>query len=671
MAAPWIAALLSVALATTALAGEAGSKKVLVLGVDGLDPVLLERFAAQGVLPNFKRLMEQGDFKPLQTTMPPMSPVAWSTFITGMDPGAHGIYDFVHRDPLRYTPTPAMSASPELGFPLKLGSCEYPLPWVAAEPINLRKGRAFWEFLDQAGVPTTLFRIPADFPPTKAGRTMSGMGTPDLTGTHGTFSFYTDRRFPNASSVGGGKIYPVRVENNKVTAKLVGPDQPFKRVKHPRRKDEYTHPDMEEEFTVYVDPDRPVAKFQVQETEFVLEQGEWSDWVRLEMGVKCVPFTTVSTIARFYLKQVRPDFELYVTPLQINPESPAVPITFPDDWSHELFEALGYFYTQELPEDTKAFTWGVLSGLEFREQSEIVHHERMKALQHLLADFEEGFLFFYFSSVDQRSHMLWRFADSSHPFHEQREILSDGIREIYVEIDEAVGQAMQAVGDDGTLIVMSDHGFGSFKWGVNLNTWLLEKGYLVLKPGVAQERVKFLIGVDWSKTRAYALGLNGLYVNLRGREGQGIVIPGPEHQILLDQLEKDLLELRDPRNGRQAVTRVVQTRRDFHGDHIDIGPDIIVGYNKDYRSSWESPLGDFPADVFVDNPDEWSGDHLGDNRFVPGVLLTNKRITLDEPALYDLTVAILDEYGVAKAPGMLGQDCLGERVVAAGTGEED
>ena len=232
---PWAAAFVLVAAASAAPAEE--KTRVIVLGVDGLDPVLLQQFADEGVLPNFKRLMEQGDFKPLQTTMPPLSPVAWSTFITGMDPGGHGLFDFIHRDPKRYLPTAAMSQSPELNLPLKLGSCEYPLPWASADPINLRRGTAFWELLARSGVPTTLFRIPADFPATQVGRTLSGMGAPDLVGTHGTFSFYTDRVMPNAGNVTGGKIYPVRVTNNKVVARLLGPDQPFKRVeKHSRRR---------------------------------------------------------------------------------------------------------------------------------------------------------------------------------------------------------------------------------------------------------------------------------------------------------------------------------------------------------------------------------------------------------------------------------------------------
>jgi predicted AlkP superfamily phosphohydrolase/phosphomutase len=652
-------------------ADEAGQKKVIILGIDGLDPKLLKQFADEGVLPNFKKLMDAGDFKPLTTTMPPLSPVAWSTFITGMDPGGHGIFDFIHRKPETYLPSPATSEAPALEYAFTLprpgeGSCEYPAPWASADPVNMRQGRAFWELLDEQGVPTMLFRIPADFPPTQAGKVLSGMGTPDLIGTHGTFSFYTDRRVANAGDITGGDVYPVQVVDNKVTANLVGPDEPFHKVekrsvrRSRNKQKQYEHPKMKEEFTVYVDPERPIAKLVVQDTEVILEQGEWSDWIEVDFAVECAPMTNVTAIARFYMKQVRPDFELYVTPLQISPSAPVQPISFPDDWVEELHEALGYFYTQELPEDTKAFSGGVLTGREFREQSEIVHRERMKAFDYMLDQHDEGMLFFYFSSVDQRSHMLWRYADEGHPYFEPEEVLVNGIREIYKELDVAVGMAAERIQGDDTLVVMSDHGFNAFNWGVNLNTWLLEKGYVVLRPGVRPEQVEYLLGVDWTKTKAYALGLNGLYVNLRGRERQGIVNPGGEYQDVLDQLEKDMLAMKDPRNDQDVVTLVVQTHRDFHGEQVEIGPDIIVGYNQGYRSSWENPLGEFPKDIYTDNPDPWSGDHSVDHRFVPGVLLTNKQITMDQPALYDLTVAILDEYGVGKLDEMLGEDCLGD-----------
>jgi predicted AlkP superfamily phosphohydrolase/phosphomutase len=350
-----------------------------------------------------------------------------------------------------------------------------------------------------------------------------------------------------------------------------------------------------------------------------------------------------------------------------------MPISSPESWSHDLYEALGHFYTQELPEDTKALTYDIFTGKEFWDQSQFVYGEQSRALDYFLEHFEEGFLFFYFSSVDQGSHMLWRYADPEHPGHVEDDQLLSGIRVLYREMDEALGRVMRSIDDDTTLIVMSDHGFCPFYRGVNLNTWLLEKGYVTLRDPSIQGRYPAFGNVDWSKTKAYALGLNGLYINLEGREERGIVKPGKEYEDLLDQLERDLLEMRDPQDDQQVVTLVVRTGRDFHGPEIEIGPDVIVGYNWGYRSSWVSPLGEFPREIYVDNDDAWSGDHSVDYRHVPGVLLTNRRITLEEPALFDLTVSILDHYGLDKPSQMIGSDCLGEPVtrgeVVAGTAE--
>jgi len=225
-------------------------------------------------------------------------------------------------------------------------------------------------------------------------------------------------------------------------------------------------------------------------------------------------------------------------------------------------------------------------------------------------------------------------------------------------MDEALGRVMQSVDDDTTLIVMSDHGFNPFYWEVNLNSWLVDKGYVKLKDLTQRDGVTLFQNVDWSGTQAYALGLNGLYVNLRGRESNGIVSQGAEYDQVLDRLEADLLAMQDPRNGNHPITLVTRTHRDLKGTNVASAPDLIIGYNRGYRSSWKSPLGEFPREVFLDNRDPWSGDHSVDYRLVPGILLSNRKISLDKPALYDLTVGVLDEYGVRKLPAMIGQDCL-------------
>ncbi len=642
------------------------AKRVIILGIDGLDPKLLQRFVDEGRLPHFAQLIEHGDFKPLATTMPPLSPIAWSTFITGMDPGGHGIFDFIHRDPETIVPYLSMARTAEpsgklLGvLPKTIHVGSWNLPLVGGSVENLRRGRAFWELLEERGVPTTMFRMPANFPPVESGgHALSGMGTPDIRGTPGTFSFYSDRRPPNADDFTGGEYYPVTVAGDRVEAQLHGPKNSFRREPVVRGgKTSYRNPELTIDFTVRLDPERPLVKIEVQGQELILSEGEWSPWVRVDFAA--VPLlASVSAIGRFYLQQVRPDFRLYVSPLQINPEDPALPISTPARWSRQLQRELGYFYTRELPEETKAFTNDVFTGREFWTQAQLVYHDSRRALDHLLDRFEQGLLFFYFSTIDQNSHMLWQYMDEDHPIYSRDEQLHDAIGGLYQQLDEALARVLRVVDAETTLIVMSDHGFCPFYRGVNLNTWLFEKGYVRMRDPARRTDAPLFANVDWSGTQAYAVGLNGLYVNLRGRERRGIVNAGADYDALLDRLERDLLELRDPENGQPAVTLVTRPRRDFHGPYAASGPDIIVGYNWGYRSSWDSPLGEFPREVFVDNRDAWSGDHSVDYRHVPGVLISNRTITLDEPALYDLTVAVLDEYGVAKLPEMIGRDCLG------------
>ena len=640
--------------------GAQSDRRVIILGIDGMDPTLLQMFMDDGRLPNFRRLAAEGDFKPLQTSMPPLSPVAWSNFITGMDPGGHGIFDFLHRDPATFEPYPPIYRVAPTGRTIELSS--WVLPLSGGEVELLRQGTAVWELLEDAGVPTTVFRMPVNFPPVDSGgKSFSGMGTPDVLGTSGTYSYYTDYPPENMDDLSGA-AHLVEVINDRVAAQLTGPPNSFRQfpvddatARAGTGEIEYENPDLAVDFEVLLDPEAPAAQLVVQDSEFVLNEGEWSDWIGIDF--EAVPFlVSINAVARFYLQEVRPDFRLYVTPLQIDPANPALPISTPDDWASEITDAIGRFYTEELPEDTDAFLDGILTAREFWDQSQFIFRERRRALDYMLDTFDEGFLFFYFSSVDQGSHMLYHFTDPEHPAFAEDELLVTGMRTLYEEMDEALGRVLEEVDARTTLIVMSDHGFAPFYWGVNLNSWLVEKGYVTLTDPSRQGLSPLFLNVDWSQTTAYALGLQGLYVNLRGRDMNGIVSPGAEHEQLLDRLEADLLAMVDDRNGRSPVRLVYRAHAELHGPYVEDAPDIIVGYDRGYRSSWESMLGEFPREIFIDNIEAWSGDHQNDYRLVPGVLLTNRRITLDEPALYDVTIGLLDEFGVAPLPEMIGED---------------
>ena len=620
-------------------------QRLIILGIDGMDPQLLHRFMREGKMPNYAKLEAQGDFRQLTTSIPPQSPVAWSNLITGMNAGGHGIFDFIHRDPK--TMGLYFSASRVEGpkHAIHLGSWAIPLGGGSAE--QLRKGVAFWQLLDQHGIPNTIFRIPSNFPPVAAkGKTLSGMGTPDLRGTYGTFSFYTDDPAAVAGAVEGGQIIPVQVENSRVTANLIGPDNSFRKGS----------PAAVEPFSVAVDPLESVAKVTVQGREFVLREGEWSDWIRVEFQL--IPFVAnVKGMCRFYFKQAHPRFELYVSPINIDPADPALPISTPSNYSRFLTGEAGEFHTQGIAEDTKALSDGVLDDAEYLRQARSVLAEHRRIFDVEFPKFNQGAFFFYFSSLDLNSHMFWRLMDPKHPEYDATLAAQNGsaIEDFYEQMDQVLGEVLPRLDDHTTLLVLSDHGFAPYYRSFNLNTWLLDNGYIKLKGDAGRNSSEPFANVDWTQTRAYGLGLNGLYINLRGRESNGIVEPGTAADSLMAEIRTKLLAVQDPKAKLPVITRVDLASEAYQGSYAKDGPDLIVGYNRGYRAGWQTILGAFPPEEIEDNTNPWSGDHCMDYTLVPGVLLSNRKIAADAPALTDIAPTILAEFGIAKAKGMIGQ----------------
>jgi predicted AlkP superfamily phosphohydrolase/phosphomutase len=666
-AAPALLALAALLLAaTTAMAAPA--RRMVVLGVDGMDPVMLRQYMAEGVTPNLAKLAENGSFVPLGTSIPPQSPVAWSDFITGLDPGGHGLFDFLALD--RATLTPYLSASTvekaKLG-PLTFG--RWRLPLAADRTVLLRDGRAFWEILDEHGIAARLFQVPANYPPVAAAESLSGMGTPDLRGTPGTFTWYTDDPGVQAGPVAGGVVRRARLRGGVLRGQVEGPPNPFLAGQ----------PAATVDFELRVDAGNPVALVRFGDQQALLNVGEWSDWLRVNFEL--VPgLVSVPGMVRVHLQQVRPRLALYVSPVNIDPRDPAQPIAHPAEYAFELAEAAGPFYTKEMPEETKALSAGLISGEEFLAQTDIVLDERRRLLRHELQRFRESsgdrFLFFYLSTVDQRNHMLAREMDPAHPFHaaDTPAVLSDAMRNTYREVDELVGQAQAALPAETTLVVMSDHGFAPFRRQANLNTWLEQQGYLRLMDPARRDQYDWLAGIDWARTRAFAIGLNSLYINVRGRERDGSVEPAAR-QALAREIAAKLLEWRDGPDGPPVVTQAAVREDVYHGEHVEAAPDVIVGYAWGYRSSWATATGGIPAALLTDNDKPWSGDHCMDSRSVPGVLLVNRPLRMaagqgpatgaggqeDREAampagqLRDLPVTILDYFGIAPAPGMTGR----------------
>ena len=621
--------------------------KVLCLGLDGMDPLLLRQYMDEGALPNFARLAREGDFKVLGTSIPPQSPVAWSNFITGQDAGGHAIFDFIHRVPESLTPKLSCSEAKLPSAFWKLGSWKLPRGGGGVE--NLRRGRAFWEYLAEAGVDVTIFKMPSNFPPVECDvRSISGMGTPDILGTYGIFSYYTDDP-PADADIGGGRVIPVRLEGGRFEAELHGPVNTYKEG----------DPESSVPFSVVRDDVNPVAEFRVGDDHFVLQEGEWSDWITLHYDL--VPgLKGTSGTCRFYLMEARPHFRLYVTPVQIDPASPEMPICTPAGYSRELVEKTGLFYTQGLPDDTKALDEGIFGDEDYIAQADLVLEERRRQFRYELdrfAGLDSGFLFFYFNSLDQNCHMFWRNMDPESPLHaDAGGRHADRIRRMYVAMDQVMGEALAAVDERTTLVAVSDHGFAPFHRSFHLNTWLLENGYLALRPGVRPRDVAYLSGIDWRRTRAYALGINCLYLNLRGRERNGIVSRGAEREALLDELVARLEALEDPQHGRRAIRHVYRSDRVYTGPHRGDGPDLVLGYYRGYRGSNESALGRIPEPIFADNPLKWSGDHCMAADEVPGILVSNRKVERQDPSLLDMAPTFLSIFGLEPAPDMIGAD---------------
>jgi predicted AlkP superfamily phosphohydrolase/phosphomutase len=619
--------LLAIVLASCTARPSANGKRIIVIGIDAMDPGFVERHWDS--LPNLNRLRQGGDFKRLGTTIPPQSPVAWSTFTTGMNPGGHGIYDFVHRDPATMMPISSMA---DIEPPTRtIGIGPYAIPLSSGRVRTFRKGRAFWQILGEHGVPVTLVRMPNNFPPVECkSHTLSGMGTPDMRGTFGTFTFYTDYPLETAREVAGGRIVPVELKDDRVSLVIEGPENTL-------RKD---HARSTVTVDVHRDPSNPAAIFETGDTRFILREGEWSGWIRVRFPI--IPgLKTAAGMFRVYAKKIHPDFQVYVSPVNIDPSDPDLPISTPPSFSRDLAAAVGPYYTQGIAEDTAAFRQGVLNREEYRHQSRLVADEHFALFHRALDQLQTGVLFFHFLGVDQDSHMLWG-------KHE------DELLQTYKRVDNEVGRVMKKAGD-ATVMVISDHGFSTFDRAVNVNTWLYNEGFLALDKPESIGDGEMFAHVDWSRTQAYALGLNAIYVNLEGREKHGIVKPGREAADVVETIARRLEQFRDPDNGSAVTAAVYRAHAVYKGEAVASAPDLIVGWAAGYRSSWQSALGTVSKMVVEDNKDEWRGDHCIAAELVPGVFISNRKSKVEAPRLADLTVTLLAEFGIPPAPGMEGR----------------
>ncbi len=623
---------------------KATPRKVLILGFDGMDPKMTARWMSEGKLPAFKRLAAQGGFSPLGTSIPPQSPVAWSNFIAGTNPGGHGIFDFIHRDPKTYFPTFSASATEGSTKTIRLGNIVFPIK--SGSVRNLRQGKAFWQVLEEHDVPATVFKIPANYPPVDSRqRTFSGMGTPDIVGTYGTLNYYTTESKLVNEDIGGATVHQVYVIGNRVDAKLPGPINSFK----PDR------PAAEIDFKIYLDPSNAVARISIQGQDFLLREKEWSGWKRVSFPL--IPTQSVGGICMFYLKEIHPEVKLYVSPINVDPARPALPVSTPTSYGEDLEKKFGPFFTKGLPADTSALENDILNEEEFLQQDGFVLEESRTMLDYELGRFEAGLLFYYISSTDQRQHMFWRLFDEKHPAYDPALAKAFGgtIESTYRQADEILDRALGRIDKDTIVLVMSDHGFNPYYRSFNLNTWLRANGYLKLQNEFKEEDLDWAFaGTNWMKTRAYGVGLNGLYINEKGRESEGIVTTGPDKDNLVREIARKLEEFRDPKTGEKVLARAYVAKDVYTGAYVSSAPDIILGFNRGYRISFKSPLGRVPKDILEDNKAKWSGDHMGAAEIMPGIVLANRPVAAERPALYDVTATIMDVFDIEKPKEMIG-----------------
>ena len=607
--------------------------RVIIIGLDGLEPTLAEKFMAEGKLPHLSRLKTDGTYARLQTTTPAISPVAWSSFMTGSEPSKHNIFDFLSRDPKTYLPS---LSSAYIGRPkrtLSLG--KYSVPLSKPEIRGMRKSVPFWKTLGDAGVFSTVLRVPITFPPEKfSGHLLSGMCAPDLKGSQGTFTFYTTDEDKHKKRE-GGVVIPVEVRDGRVKTYISGPENSLL-----KKAEEVRVP-----LQVEIDRQKSEARIEVSGQRFKLKVGEFSPWIKIAfkpgLGMK------VRAIARFLVSQVEPHFEMYLTPLNIDPEKPALPISHPFIYSVYLSKLLGSFITLGEANDTWALNEGALKEAAFLELTYSNHREWEGMFFNALSKTKKGTVICVFETTDSIQHMFWRYLDKAHPALQSTspQLSSQVIEDLYTKMDDLIGRALAHLEPRTALIVMSDHGFKSFRRGVNLNSWLYLNGYIRLKEGKTTSDEWFK-DVDWDKTKAYALGLGGVYINQKDREAKGIVTAGERTRALKDELRLKLTGLRDEAAADIAITEVYDRDTVYSGPYAGNAPDLIIGYNQGFRASWDSVTGKVDSTVFENNTKAWSGDHCIDPKHVPGVFFFNRKIAAKAPSIMDIAPTVLTLFGL-------------------------
>jgi predicted AlkP superfamily phosphohydrolase/phosphomutase len=617
--------------------------QVVVLGFDGADPHLAAKWMAEGKLPNLARLAHTGTFAPLGTTNPPESPVAWASFATGLNPGGTGIFDFLKRNPKTYMPELSLVSHTKAKF--LFGS----IPIERPKLTNERHGEPFYQAVADAGYKTTVIRMPLEFPPTPVpgGKLWAGLGVPDVRGTWGTFFYFgTDvTQWEEGDTEFGGKLVRLALDGDTASAAISGPVDPT--------ANKYRRVHVPVEFAATHEAgDANAVTIVIQDHSQTVRQGHWSGWFHVNFRI--TPFLSVHSICRFYVIEASPDVRIYMSPLNMDPEHPALPISYPGNYSAQLARKFGLFKTIGWWHDTWALNEEKIGDGVFLQDLFRTMNKQEEITLDALKNDPPSLLVSVFTATDSVSHMFWRLTDPRSPRYDPTAAAKygDAILRVYERMDQIVGEVEKTMKPEGTLIIVSDHGFHSFRKGFNTNTWLVKNGYMALKNSTATEKTynlkelfgqgSFFPNVDWSHTKAYALGLGQIYLNLKGRERYGTVDPGPEASQLLEAMRQRLLAYRDPDTGKPVLEDVYLGSEIFHGPYSAQAPDLQLDFHDGYRTSWQTSLGAIPAGVVVANTRKWSGDHCSsDPKDTQGIFFTNRRRGNAQPSIVDIAPTVL------------------------------
>jgi predicted AlkP superfamily phosphohydrolase/phosphomutase len=658
------------------------AQRVFVLGFDGMDPTLARRMMDEGKLPNLKRLAETGTFAKLETTQPSESPVAWSSFATGVNPGKHNIYDFLVRDFQTYMPDLAgvRREPPEFKWGL--------IPTRRPKVTSTRGGTSFWVHAGRDGVKSTILTVPMTFPveDVEHGELLGGLPVPDIRGTMGTFNYWaTDlSSFEEGNTEFGGFLKRLLFENGVASPMLKGPDNPILRQEERALREKRAAGALDEEgarrleelqtskavdipFTVRWTEGSGRAEIEIQGTKLDLKQGDWSAWVPVTFTFNFL--AKAKGMTQFHVIRADRELQVYASPVNLDPRDPPIPISHPADFSKKLADAIGLYRTIGWAEATWPLNDGRIDEATFLYDAERAFDDREKIFFERMKTDDWDLFVAAIETTDRVSHMMWRLIDPKHPMYDPALAArhGDAIERVYRRADDLVGRIQEKLPTDALFIVMSDHGFHSFRRGVNLNTWLVQNGYMMFEGQQTRQlklddlfgRGKLWEGVDWTRTRAYAVGLGQIYFNLRGREGKGIVSAGAEYKALQDEIAGKLVTLADPDTG-EPVMRAVYRRDDIYsGEYLQYAPDLQVGFNDGYRVGWQDTMGGITRNVVENNNRKWSGDHCATATEISGgVFFANRKIATTAPSIMDLGPTILKALGVAVPAGLDGKPLM-------------